>query len=72
MCFCNWSNEKNIHLKIRKSILISRLPNGIVQILKNIYRPDLGRNPVFRPFLIFLCYNSLNESIHLPPFFLWF
>ena len=33
MCFCNYNNEKNINLKIRKSSLISRLPNGIVQIL---------------------------------------
>ena len=31
--FCNLNNEKNINLKILKSSLISRLPNGIVQIL---------------------------------------
>ena len=31
--FCNLNNEKNINLKIRKSSLIWRLPNRIVQIL---------------------------------------
>ena len=33
MYFCNYYTEKNIDLKLRKSILISRLSNGIVQIL---------------------------------------
>ena len=41
MWFCNYNNEKNINLKICKSILISRLPNGIVQILNRYIQAEL-------------------------------
>ena len=51
--------EKNINLKIQKSILVSRLPNGIVQILNGYIQACLHINHI-KETTFFVNYTSMT------------